>query len=751
MSLITDLMKKASKSVIGGIEDKISKGISDAKSKVHEATEWIMHPYRKIAGIIVNTFMNLVMSSLNQGGLQDIQGLLKNLVGRKKAKNRQEEDKLKKARDKAKKLKKKLERFKKTSKVVQKVVQFVTKILPPILQGLLYIGLAVIVIIFLYLIFNALSNLFSFSYGFDKTAYYDSELFTAVKNKELMEENLYEKASETSYYQRFVDAIGTEELDVLTSAMLPNYLLDDSAMAINSKTKEEMAKANYTGFYTMDSRVTIHDANMGSLRDYIQANTIDTDLPASSLAQGYLRDYFGKESNFELSDHFLMELNNGAFASYGEDGEELKLVYPETFTKPLAFTYDYNRMNLYAESDGYYWSTDAYVTKRIQNDDIGKNYGDLAFDASEKEWGQYYNNITIPSDSTVIKADDEGEVYSIPSPIVWEYVVKEKDAYNIYDINSDGSTNVKEVENKYDSKYLTLWNLETNSEEIVKFYYLVKPSTSDFGVGENGHIAVEETPYLTLNPMGKGSTLKGSNVSAYLSNQVVTKTINNVECYVVTIPSGYCRVEDKNELADQGGQEIYVRKSFNPAPTKHLQLSSLVDENENVIVPSQNLINYKYYKIKTVNESYRNTEDYISGWADFILSDETSEFMTQMADTNMFAALGTRMKTFNSYLMGQTVGDDMEVSGMDAEAQTGFIDLVANYPEHVLNLSLYLYERELCGIDTAYKAPGTDNWVKVNNDSDIQEDANADKNDTSKWDYVYSLNAYFSTDNSNIR
>ena len=35
---------------------------------------------------------------------------------------------------------------------------------------------------------------------------------------------------------------------------------------------------------------------MGSLSDYIQANTVDTDLPSSSIMQGYMRDYFGKET-----------------------------------------------------------------------------------------------------------------------------------------------------------------------------------------------------------------------------------------------------------------------------------------------------------------------------------------------------------------------------------------------------------------------------------------------------------------------
>lgn len=620
------------------------------------------------------------------------------------------------------------------------------------------IGIAAILcIFFIFSIFNAISNLFSFSYGFDKTQYYDNELFAAVKNKELMEENLYEKASETSYYQRFVDA-GIKDF---SRAMLPDFLaVDENDSMASSKDSEEMAQKLYTGFYTMDSRLTIHDANFGSLKDYIQANTVDTDLEMSSYAQGYLRDYFNKEVNFTLSDQFLVELNNKAFAQNGQFGEDLQLIYPETFTKPIAFVYDYNRMEIVeTDTNVFEWQEYTYITQRINNEDIGKRMGDILVNFNELNWAVYwgYSGNEISPDY-VIQSEDEGKICSYPSPYIWEYIVSDKDNYEYIDLNTNseggfsGSASINTVDNKYNSDYLVLYNENTKTYDVMKFYYKLQPrevgDKIDCGLGDNEQIYEFAGPYLALdvNDFGNYENCLSSPLTYYEEK-------DGFYYYTINIPNGYRLPEDVLYSTENGIETLVprtthktiVRVDFNEGPKKHLQTAKLLGSNNEVVVPSQNLINYKYYKFKTITESYRNQQEYIDGWANFLLDDDNTKFFTEMADRNFLDALGARLSAagtkISDVFSGKNSNANMEVSDADEKNQKT-IDLIASYPSEVLDLSVYLYENGLKN--------DSSNLVSSTNAEGTTTQEISHSGENSLWKYDYSVNAYFKTDNEKI-
>lgn len=621
------------------------------------------------------------------------------------------------------------------------------------------IGIAAILcIFFIFSIFNAISNLFSFSYGFDKTQYYDNELFAAVKNKELMEENLYEKASETSYYQRFVDA-GIKDF---SRAMLPDFLaVDENNSMASSKDNEEMAQKLYTGFYTMDSRLTIHDANFGSLKDYIQANTVDTDLEMSSYAQGYLRDYFNKEVNFTLSDQFLVELNNKAFAQNGQFGEDLQLIYPETFTKPIAFVYDYNRMEIVeTDKDVFEWQEYTYITQRINNEDIGKRMGDILVNFNELNWAVYwgYSGNEISPDY-VIQSEDEGKICSYPSPYIWEYIVSDKDNYEYIDLNTNseggftGSASINTVDNKYNSDYLVLYNENTKTYDVMKFYYKLKPrevgDKIDCGLGDSEQVYEFAGPYLALDVNDFG------NYENCLSSPLIRSKDekDGFYYYTINIPNGYRLPEDVLYSTENGIETLVprtthkttVRADFNEGPKKHLQTAKLLGSNNEVVVPSQNLINYKYYKFKTITESYRNQQEYIDGWANFLLDDDNTKFFTEMADRNFLDALGARLSAagtkISDVFSGKNSNANMEVSDADEKNQKT-IDLIASYPSEVLDLSVYLYENGLKN--------DSSNLVSSTNAEGTTTQEISHSGENSLWKYDYSVNAYFKTDNEKI-
>ena len=724
-----------------------NKALETVKGPVKEVTDFVGDPAGYMLGKLVEKMKALgsVATSMVIGPVQDIAERLK-----------------------LERIKRLIKKIRETIEIAIDSIKALIKVISFVASNFLYIVCAIAIIWFIFSIFTAFSNLFSFSYGFDKTKYYDMDLFTAVKNKELMEENLYEKTSETSYYQRFVDA----GIDGFSDAMFPEYLQSENAQFLSSKLKQELAQAQYTGFYTMDSRLTVHDANFGLLSDYIQANTVDTDIEASSVAQGYLRDYFSKESNFALSDQFLMELNNKAFASNGESGEDLKIVYPEMFVKPLAFTYDFNRMQLATDSKepGTHWEEYTYVTQRVTNDEVGKKLEDIIVNPQELIWANYYGYGV--NGSTTIGLADEGKIYSFASPIVWEYVVIDKDDYNIIDVKEDGTYSVENVQNKYDSEFLVLFNDEKETYEVAKFYYKISGRKSLLGAIESfntsdgidgtvgkwmKNVGTEEEPewkdykdskyysftgpYISLND-GSTSSNDCFNGTALVASESTEEGLagNGLKYFHYAIPTGYRLPEDINYNADgtlmaRTINTIDVREDYNLDPQKHLQLAALSGSNDEIVVSSQELYNYKYFKIKSVKEEYRNTQDYVEGWARFLLEDTNAEFFNNMADRNFLEALGNRIAGLMNGIVGFFGGDtgDMETS-MSPEDQN-VIHLMASYPQEVLDLSIYLYEKKL--------VTGEGN---LDQDGDGVEDAVPEN----VWDYNYSLDAYFTTDNSQL-
>ena len=199
---------------------------------------------------------------------------------------------------------------------------------------------------------------------------------------------------------------------------------------------------------------------------------------------------------------------------------------------------------------------------------------------------------------------------------------------------------------------------------------------------------------------------------------------------------------DKNEdgtktFQDREINEIKIRKVFNKYPRRHVQDVELTDNNGDIAVSSQNLINYKYYKIKTVTESYRNEEQYVDGWANWI--ETNGEDLMRFSDRDLVQSLNNRIngikKTVaNSLINAFTPAEHSDLSEYGTDYDTGdvtsdvnedteaLINITMEYPEEVLSLALYIYERELV--------------------------ANSQENEV--WIWNYSVNNYFKTDNEKM-
>lgn len=717
-------------------EDMSSNQIEEFQKKVNEYIALIPHPGKFILKYITDVYKDMIKSVVGKN--INYNQLLQSINSAFDAM-----DENVNAAEKAMKSSKKIQKMIKFIKMLIKILNVIAKAIVSLIQAIApllpYIAIALVVIVLIWGIFSllpSLGNLFSFSYEFDKTSYYDTELFQSVKNKELMEENLYERTGETSYYQRFVDA----EIKDFAIALLPKELQDENDSRPWSKRVEEAAK-EFTGFYSLDSRLTLHDANLNGMSAFLQANTISSKLEQSADVQGYLRDYFNKETNFELSNQFLMQLNNKAFANYGNEYNE-QLVYPEIFTKPVAYVYDFNRMELLREYNSleqkyeYNWDEYTYVTQRVTHDDVGKNVSDILVNYNELEWGKYYG---INTTDGVIKPSDEGKIISFPSPIVWEYVIKDKDDYHLYqqDPNKDPAI----VTNKYHSEYLLFKNDETGQELIPKFYYKIvsldngtfqNNGNIDTTTGSSADKYIFDGPYMVLN----NQDVNSSNIdSAFDQSYKVKRTDENgIEksdglWFKLTIPKGYRLIDDVSAvITDENGietnqprtkDEVLVNANFNSEPKKHLQLAHLVGNNGDIAVSSQNLINYKYFKFKTISESYRNKQDYVDGWASYISDNE--DFFTTYSDSTFWGALWNRVSSIGS-IFDNVKNIENDLDSPEGEDQALF-NMVSTYPEKALNLSLYLYEQE-------FKRNHTEG--------------------DETWKYDYSVNNYFRTDNNNF-
>lgn len=692
-------------------------------------------------------------------------------------------------------------------KLLKAAIKFIGSILKWVLTmlwpwGAILLGI-VLAIYFFLMLFPSISNLYSFSYGFNKAEYYDTDLFEAVKNKETMLENLYERTADTSYYQRFANS----EISDFLGFAVPNMEEEQTKYGKSYKEAAKDAQAGFTGFYTMDERETAHDANFNLMTNVIQANTLDSANNNRETMQGYFRDLFDKEVNFVLSEQFLRQAN-----TYVQDMGNFynnQLQYPEMFTKPLAYTVDFNRIDLFTEVKdnqlGYAWKDYTYTTKRVTKEDIGNTYENIVRNVNELDYASSYYDSSV---SGTIPEDAEGKIASWPSPFVWEYAVYKKDYYKVY---NDGTGQIFEIQddgtidNEYNSEYLTFVNDETGDIEQVRLFYELESSWDipidsfatvddaslknwfskisdaiingwnnfiDWLMGdsdeEKSAFKRNKTTVRSYGFLGDGydykfkgdiycglasdlektfSTSKNMNPYAFSS---FTKVTEDGEWLVIDIPTGYRLPSDKpaytiNEDGIKTSQEreintIKIRKVFNKYPKVHLQNVQLTDNNDELAVSSQNLINYKYYRIKTVTEGYRNTQQYIDGWSDWI--SENDETLKSYADRNLITAMNNRIygvaKTVGSALVKTfapeehsspedfsstpTTTPDYDEKYGDVTENEALINIMMDYPEEVLSLSLYMYERNL---------------VK-------------DKQENEVWVWNYSVNNYFKTDNEKM-
>lgn len=697
---------------------------------------------------------------------------------------------------------------KKIAKLLMKLAKVIIKAFAKLIQALAAVmwpyGVIVIVVIaaivFFVNLWPSLTNLFSFSYGFNKADYYDTELFQQVKNKETMLENVYARTAETSYYQRFANS----EISDFLGFAVPNLEEAQTKYGKSYKEAAKDAQAGFTGFYTMDDRETAHDANFNTMTNVIQANTLDTSNGNRDAVQGYFRDLFDKETNFILSEQFLRQAN-----TYVQDMGNYKnnqLQYPEMFTKPLAYTVDFNRIDLFKTVEdgkvGYVWKDYTYTTKRVTPDDVGLDKEKVLRNINESYYASNYYGSSV---SGTVSDDEEGLIISWPSPFVWDYAVYKKDYYQVY---NDGTGQVFDItdegiiDNEYNSEYLTIVNDETGDIEKVRlFYEMTGGKASDWSIAlDSTHVdetvldswlgsikdaisdlwawltnqttddydALYVEDKVTVNSYGlagdgddyvfTGDVYTGV-ISDTFSTSVNTnpyttfssnfkKVTEDGEWLVITIPDGYRLPTDKPAyVTEEDGtktfqprekDEIRIRKAFNKYPKRHVQTVQLTGEDDEIAVSSQNLINYKYYKIKTVTEAYRNRQEYVDGWGDYILSHQDE--LTLYADRHIIDSLNNRINGVKKSIASAVIdaftpeehslenyGEDYEdkesvgdeYDGEDTEAM---FNIIMEYPEEVLSLSLYGYEREL---------------VRDQQENDV-------------WVWNYSVNNYFKTDNDKM-
>ncbi len=697
---------------------------------------------------------------------------------------------------------------KKIAKLLMKLAKVIIKAFAKLIQALAavmwpYGVIAIVVIaaiVFFVNLWPSLTNLFSFSYGFNKADYYDTELFQQVKNKETMLENVYSRTAETSYYQRFANS----EISDFLGFAVPNLEEAQTKYGKSYKEAAKDAQAGFTGFYTMDDRETAHDANFNTMTNVIQANTLDTSNGNRDAVQGYFRDLFDKETNFILSEQFLRQAN-----TYVQDMGNYKnnqLHYPEMFTKPLAYTVDFNRIDLFKTVEdgkvGYVWKDYTYTTKRVTPDDVGLDKEKVLRNINESYYASNYYGSSV---SGTVSDDEEGLIISWPSPFVWDYAVYKKDYYQVY---NDGTGQVFDItdegiiDNEYNSEYLTIVNDETGDIEKVRlFYEMTGGKASDWSIAlDSTHVdetvldswlgsikdaisdlwawltnqttddydALYVEDKVTVNSYGlagdgddyvfTGDVYTGV-ISDTFSTSVNTnpyttfssnfkKVTEDGEWLVITIPDGYRLPTDKPAyVTEEDGtktfqprekDEIRIRKAFNKYPKRHVQTVQLTGEDDEIAVSSQNLINYKYYKIKTVTEAYRNRQEYVDGWGDYILSHQDD--LTLYADRNIIDSLNNRINGVKKSIASSVIdaftpeehslenyGEDYEEKESVGDEYYGenteaMFNIIMEYPEEVLSLSLYGYEREL---------------VRDQQENDV-------------WVWNYSVNNYFKTDNDKM-
>lgn len=496
--------------------------------------------------------------------------------------------------------------------IFDKITIFITNLLVKVVKAsavgaevLMWLSVVLIIV----LVLGMLLNDISFQYVADFSEIENSERFADVRNTLAMTEGFYNRISETSFYQVF------NMRDV-----------NDSKKNFLESFWEKLSDKITFGFLNMDERLYVTDANRQPVKYLKQAvglNTEDEEI----LGSKFFRDFYNKEVNFQLSPALLAEMNKIAFMNYQQD-PDTNIVYPEAFTKPLHFVYDFQRVKVKTDKYGKPISSGSDGKDQIPELDENGNpkfyvYITQRYDYNDVLMSKYDEDPVIPYDPNKKNQDDikmEGNVKSAPSIYVWEYAVEEKNIHPVY--GSSESTKTTAYNNVV--KYATKRNPETGAEEMVRIYFKLDPSKHKFN---DPDIDLESKVFFT----GPYRTIQDA-------------------------------IADKPMQADANGyynlgDGVKVPAAYNNRPYRHFQLAPLADEDGNIIASSSVLVNTQIMKTKVVKDSFRNSQEYIDLFTSFFLANENRAAWDEQATKgNPFRyyklnSAGQPMKDSDGYIL----------------------------------------------------------------------------------------------------
>ena len=432
------------------------------------------------------------------------------------------------------------------------------------------IFIVLILIIFMTMGLSALLSDISFQYVVDFNDFRDEVRYANVKNTKIMHENFYERVADTSFYQVF----NTRDRNASKHGFLES-------------TWKQFEDKVLFGFLNWDDRLYVTDANKNSVKYLKQASAINTE-DDELLGGKFYRDFYNREELFKLSPSLLGEMNKVVFDNYGISPNE-SIKYPEAFTKPVHFVYDFMRVD-YDTGEPY-----TYITQRYTWDDV------LAGECK-------------PYDaSTPNEAKMEGKIKSKPSYIIYEYAVRERNDHQVY--GKTGSQSKVAFRNVVE--YVTIDNPDTGAREMVKLYYVIKPNSN----GEYPPLDIDESE------------------------------ISMTDTTTYHFDGPYGSFEDakygRNKLQDNDFVRVNGVKSNNTIrldiqrPIKHFQLAPLTDKNGQIVASSSVLINTNIVKEKVVKDSFRNDPAYVDKLEIFISNNQDK--YDDMDDTG-FKLLSNRIK-----------------------------------------------------------------------------------------------------------
>ena len=385
--------------------------------------------------------------------------------------------------------------IKKLINIIKKIVEAASKVIQPIIQ--LYftfpspscwvawgITIIVAVLVFFAILFGRYGGFQGeFMIDFDKMKELNQneEEYTDLLNQDALREAFYQSVSDTSFYQTF----NLKDMDG-ANISLANMIVANLASQLSGTeyTSEDIlaqqkcttssapsciyANGNLLQLFTyagisvpqLDNRYNITDANKNPAKYLIQAEALGTYSDGYGLTS-YFRDYWNREENFQLDADFLYELNRWIYETDNYPTTE-QIVYPEAFVKPVSFVNDFLRVQndttLDAFGDPY-----VYVTERVTLDDIKE--------PTNKYYGKY---------------EYEGLIKSLPSDIVYDYVIAGTNSYEILNsTNSANQVNIGNASQYATTKYKVEYEDGTYeyTDVIMKFYWIVNPAFMDKHMG----------------------------------------------------------------------------------------------------------------------------------------------------------------------------------------------------------------------------------------------------------------------------